>query len=186
GLADDRGDLAGVTRHQAERRRHGAAQAEQPGLAVLRLEPWRMEPVMYGRRAEIPQDRVRARAGQQRPAADLVALPFPNFGRGEIADVVDVHHQQGAEIGLVQRLARACETVLVQAAVIDPLLEIDPHGAERGQCAAPVVARVDVLGGDLADGVVHRLTPLFALAHYRRYALQCRSLSPLPLAGEGG
>jgi hypothetical protein len=37
----------------------------------------------------------------------------------------------------------------VQPAVVDALLEVDAHGAERGQGAAPVVARVDVLGADL-------------------------------------
>ena len=50
--------------------------------------------------------------------------------------------------------ARA-EPVAVQAAVVDALLEVDAHGAERRQRAAPVVARVDVLGADLADGLVH-------------------------------
>jgi hypothetical protein len=48
----------------------------------------------------------------------------------------------------------------VQAAVIDAFLEIDSHGAERRQRARPVVARVDVLGGDLADGIVHGRAPV--------------------------
>ncbi len=43
----------------------------------------------------------------------------------------------------------------MEASIIDPLLEIDAHDPERRQCAIPVVARVDVVGADLADGVVH-------------------------------
>ncbi len=58
---------------------------------------------------------------------------------------------------------RAGEPVAVHAPVIDALLEIDPHGAEHRQMAAPIVARVDVLGGDLdriAPGnVVHGVLP---------------------------
>src|SRR5205085_4002485 len=49
----------------------------------------------------------------------------------------------------------AAEPVAVQPAVIDPLLEIDSHRAERRQRPAPVVARVDVVGADLADRLVH-------------------------------
>ena len=85
----------------------GAAQAEQARLAVFRLEPRRIEPVVHGGRAEVPQDRIGAAARQQRPAADLVALPLADLGGGEIADVVDVHHQQRAEVGLLQRLPGA-------------------------------------------------------------------------------
>ena len=43
----------------------------------------------------------------------------------------------------------------MEASIIDPLLEIDAHDAERRECAIPVVARVDVVGADLADGFVH-------------------------------
>ena len=134
--------------HQPEGRVDGAAQAEQAGLAVLGLEPRRIEPVVHGGRAEVPEDRIGAALGQQRPAADLVALPLADLGGGEVADVVDVHHQQRAEVGLLQRLPGARQPVAVQAAVVDALLEIDAHGAERRQRAGPVVARVDVLGAD--------------------------------------
>ena len=148
GLLDEGGDLLGVLRHQAERGADRAAQAEQAGLAVLGLEPRRIEPVVHGGRAEVPEDRIGAALGQQRPAADLVALPLADLGGGEVADVVGVHHQQRAEVGLVQRLAGAGEPVIVQAAVVDALLEVDAHGAEGRQRASPVVARVDVLGAD--------------------------------------
>ena len=45
-------------------------------------------------------------------------------------------------------LPDAGEAVAVQAAVVDALLEVDAHGAERGQRPVPAVARVDVLGAD--------------------------------------
>ena len=152
GSLDERGDLLGVALHQAEGGIDGAAQADEAGLAVLRLEPGRVELVVHGGRAEVPQDRL-AVAGEQRPAAELVALPLADLGRGEVADVVDVEDQQRAEVGFLQRLLDAARPVAVQAAVVDPLLEIDPHGAERRQRAAPVVARVDVLGA----GVLRRV-----------------------------
>ena len=78
----------------------------QAGLAVLRLEPGRVELVVHGGRAEVPQDRI-AVAGEQRPAAELVALPFADLGRGDVADVVDVEDQQRAELGFLQRLLDA-------------------------------------------------------------------------------
>ncbi len=118
------------------------------GLAVLRREPRRVELVMDGGRAEIPQDRL-AGAGEQRPAAELVALPLADLGRGDVADVVDVEHEQRAEVGFLQRLLDACEPIAVQPPIVDALLEIDPHGAERRQRAAPVVARIDILGAEL-------------------------------------
>ena len=96
GLLEQRSDLLGVTLHQPEGGIDGAAQADQPGLAVLRLEPRRVELVVHGGGAEIPQDRL-AVAGEQRPAAELVALPFADLGRGDVADVVDVEDQQRAE-----------------------------------------------------------------------------------------
>src|SRR5689334_21986048 len=98
---------------------------------------------MYGRRAEIPQDRLAA-ARQERPARELVALPLTDLGRREIADVVGFEHQKGAELGFLQCLLRTAEPVAVQAAVVDALLVIHPHGAERRQRAVPVVAWVDV------------------------------------------
>src|SRR5262249_52683237 len=105
-------------------------------------------------RAEIPQDRL-AVATEQCPAAELVALPLADLGRGDVADVVDVEHEQGAELGFLQRLAHAREPVAMEAEEVDPVLEIEPQGSERGQRATPVVTRVDVLGADLADRVVH-------------------------------
>jgi hypothetical protein len=141
--------LLGVMFHQPERRIDGAPQSDQAGLAVFRPQPRRIELVMDRRRAEVPQDRILA-ADEQRPARKLVAGPFADLGRGDVADVVVVKQQQRAKIGLLQRGVRAGEPVALQPAVIDALLEIDAHGAEHRQVAPPVVARVDVLRCDLA------------------------------------
>src|SRR6516165_7268907 len=114
---------------------------------------------MDRRRAEVPQDRLPV-AGEHRPAAELVALPFADLGRGDVADVVDVEDKKRAEIGFFQCLTHAREPITVETAIVHPLLEIDPHGAERRQRAAPVVARIDVFSADLADRFVHLSPPL--------------------------
>jgi hypothetical protein len=152
-----------VLLHQSERRLHGAAQAEQAGFAVLRLQPGGVELVVDSGGAEVPQNRI-ALAREQGPARDLVALPLADLGRGQVADVVDVEYQQRAAFARFQRLLRAAEPVTVQAPVIDALLEIDAHGPERGQGSAPVVARIDILGADLqriARSLVHGVLLLF-------------------------
>ena len=62
------------------------------------------------------------------------------------------------QFGLLQRLLGAAKPVTVQAAIVDAFLEIDAHGTERRQRAAPVVAWVDVLGADrqwVARSLVH-------------------------------
>src|SRR5262249_21046893 len=122
---------------------------------------------------------------QQCPAANLVALPLADLGRGEVTDVVDVHHQEGTEVGFLQCRPRARQPVTVQAAVIHPLLEIDAHGAECRQRSVPVVARVDVLGTD-DRGLSDRLGHLCLLGWTVRVALgsvplrraACKALFP--------
>ena len=140
--------ISSACRFIRERRIDGAAQADEAGFAVLRLEPGRIELVMHRGRAEVPQDRV-GPAREQRPAAELVTLPFADLGRGDVADVVDVEDEQGAELGILQRLACAGEPIPVQTAIVDPFLEIDAGDAERGQRATPVVAGIDIIGMDL-------------------------------------
>ena len=89
---ENRGHFFGMTLHQAESRIDCAAQTDKAGLAILRFEPWRIEFVMDRSRAEIPQDRLAA-AREQRPARELVARPFADLGRGDVADVVVVEQQ---------------------------------------------------------------------------------------------
>src|SRR6266850_4509619 len=140
--------------HQPEGGIDGAAQPDEPCLAVLRQEPGRVELVVDGSRAEIPQDRLTG-AREQRPTRELVALPLADLGRGDVADVVDVEDQERAELGGLQRLPYAAQPVTMEPAVVDALLEIDPHGAKRRKRTAPVETGVDVLGADLANPVIH-------------------------------
>ena len=109
---------------------------------------------MHGGGAEVPQDRL-AGAGEQRPARELVTLPFADLGRGDVADIVDVKDQERAELGVLQRLLDAREPIAVQAAIVDPLLEIDPHDAQGRQGAFPVEPGIDVVGADFAGFLFH-------------------------------
>jgi hypothetical protein len=174
GLFEERSDLLGVALHQSERRIDRAAQADQTGLAVLGLEPRSIELVVDGGRTEVPKDRFLV-AREQRPPAELVALPLADLRRGHVTDVVHVEDEQRTEVGFFQRLLDAAEPVTVQPAVIDAFFEVDSHGAERRQRPAPVVARVDVVGADLADRFVHGgLSCIFIVAGARPDAALAR------------
>src|SRR5262249_58969864 len=96
----------------SERRTDGDAQTDEAGGAVRRLEPGGVELVVHGGGGEITQDGV-AVAGEQRPAAKLVALPLADLGRGDVADVVDVEDEQRAELGFFQRLLDAAQPIAV-------------------------------------------------------------------------
>ena len=110
-------------------------------------QPRRVEPVVLRRRAEVPDVRV-AVAGEQRVARELVARPLADDGARGVADVVLVEAEQRAEPRARQRRARAREPVVVQAAEVDALLEIDLRVARRLQRPVPPVMRVDVVGPD--------------------------------------
>ena len=97
--------------------------------------------------AEVPHPGL-AVAGQQAPARELVARPLADDRAREIADVVLVEDEHGAEPGGGQRLAGAAETVGVQAAEVHALLEVHLHVAGRLQRPIPAVARVHVVGRD--------------------------------------
>ena len=160
-----RGDFLGVALIRPKAGSTVPRRPSRPALQFSGASQGAIELVMHGGRAEVPQDRL-AGARQQRPARELVALPFADLGRGDVADVVDVEDQQRAALGILQRLLDAAEPVAVHAAVVDALLEIDAHGAERRQRAAPIVARVDVLGGDLpwlARSFVHGVLLVLAI-----------------------
>src|SRR6266496_1055522 len=75
----------------------------------------------------------------------------------------------------------------VQPAVIDPFLEVDPHGAERRQRAGPVVTRVDIVGADLADRLVHgSLSCAFLCLRWRQAGAQVRDYTKLFIAAVMG
>src|SRR6185312_20906 len=143
--------------HEPEGRIDRAAQADETGLAIFRLEPGRIELVMDRGRAKVPKDWITAPC-EQDPARKLVARPFTDLGRGDVADVVVVEQQQRAKVGGFERGLRTAEAIAVHAAVVDTFLKIDAHSAKHGQVPAPVVARVDVFGADLhrfARSLIH-------------------------------
>src|SRR5256885_12646512 len=71
------------------------------------------------------------------PYTTLFRSPLADLGRGDVADVVVVEQQQRAEVGLLQRLLGAAKSKAVQAAIVDALLEVDAHGAERSEEHTP-------------------------------------------------
>ena len=59
------------------------------------------------------------------------------------------------DVGILKGRLGTREPVAVQAAVIDPFLEVDPHGAQRRQGAALIEPRIDVVGADFAHSLFH-------------------------------
>src|SRR2546427_5416988 len=101
-------------------------------------------------RTEIPDPRL-AVAGEQAPARELVARPLPDDGAGEIADVVLVEHEERAEAGARQRLARAPEAIGVETMEVHALLEVHLRVTGRLQRPVPAMARIHVVGGHRAS-----------------------------------
>ena len=94
---EDRRDLARGGPEQAGVRGHGAAQPDHPGMDVLRPHPRAVQAVVPGSRAEVPDVRIAA-AGQERIAGHLVAGPLADVGARDVADVVEVEQQDGADV----------------------------------------------------------------------------------------
>src|SRR5437660_393752 len=140
-----------------------STQSEESRLAVVDMQPGRVEPVVLRRAAEVPDVGV-AVAGEERVARQLVARPFADNGAGGVADVVLVERKQRAQARGRERRAHPREAVVVQPPEVDALLEIDLGVPRRVQRPLPVVVRVDVvrpddfrLGGFFRLG--HRLFP---------------------------
>ena len=96
--AEDLADLAGGRAEQAGIRCDGAAQPDHPGVDVLRAHPRAVEAMVLRGRAEVPDVRVAA-ARQQGVAGHLVARPLADVGARDVADVVEVEQQDGADVG---------------------------------------------------------------------------------------
>ena len=109
-------DLISVDRvgHQPDRRRDGAAEAEEAGPVVLLRHPRGVLLVVLDRRAEVPQHRVLA-AGQQRVADHLVAERAADPGLRRVADVVEVEQQERAALAGLQRRPGPAEPVVAAA-----------------------------------------------------------------------
>ena len=128
---------------------------------------------MGRRRAEIPDMGISG-IGQQRIAAHLVARPFADDGAADIADIVDVEAKDGAKIRFRQCLLGPPQAILMQAAEIHPLFEIDGAVAGRGNRAVPVETEIDVLclhHGGLDFSNIHRQ---FLLGKDNNYTLARR------------
>ena len=68
-----------------------------PAWTFSGRQPRAVEPVVLGRRPEVPDVRVAA-ARQQRVAGHLVACPFADVGARDVADVVEVEQEHRAEV----------------------------------------------------------------------------------------
>ena len=143
-LLEDGFDLAGSALEQPHFWGHRAAQAHHPRQAMVLGQPGRVETVMHGGGPEVPQPGL-AVASEERETAHLVARPLADHSAGEIADVVVVEAEDRAQPRALQRLARAGESVVVQAGEIDPLLEVHAGMARRRDLPAPVVAGLERL-----------------------------------------
>ena len=118
---------------------HRPAHRRDAGAEVLGRKPRREELVVTRRRAEVPEDRVRA-AREQREARVLVARPFADVRARDVADVVRVEEQERSEIRGLERRLRARETVAAEAREVDPLLPV--HRPRRvGRAGKPAVHR---------------------------------------------
>ena len=115
---------------QAGIRRDRAAQPDHPGVDVLRAHPRAVEPVVLGRRPEIPDVRVAA-TGEQRVAGHLVARPLPDVGARDVADVVEVEQQERPDLRCLERRAGPCRPVRPQPIDVPALFPVDVHRAGR-------------------------------------------------------
>jgi hypothetical protein len=91
---------------------HGAAQPHQTSPHVLGLKPGAEKLVVHCRGTEIPEDGLSA-ARQKGPTRELVAFPFADLGRGDVANVIDVERDECAQFGVFERLAHATDAILV-------------------------------------------------------------------------
>ena len=84
-----------------------------------------------GRRRRVPQQRL-ADHRAERIAHELVARPFADMGAGDVADIVEVEGEHGAQAGMADRVLRPLHPRLVQAIVIDAPLPVLGHRAPGG------------------------------------------------------
>ena len=132
-------DLADLARGPPEQPgvgRHGAAQADHAGVDVLLGQPRAVQPVVLGRRPEVPDVRAAA-ARLERVAGHLVARPLADVRAGDVADVVEVEQQHRAEVGGVEGGLGAAEAVRAEAVGVDPLLPVDGHRSRRRERPHP-------------------------------------------------
>ena len=82
-------------------------------------------------------------AREQREADVLVALPRPDRGTGQVAEVVRVEQEERAEIRFLQRRLRTGHSMAAQPVEVDPLLPVDRHPSRRAmRCSWHSLRRV--------------------------------------------
>ena len=116
--------------------RHGAAQADHPGVDVVLGQPRAVQAMVLGRRPEVPDVRAAA-ARLERVARHLVAGPLADVRARDVADVVEVEQQHRAKVGGVERGPGAAEAVRPEAVGVDPLLPVDGHRSRRRERPHP-------------------------------------------------
>ena len=147
-LGDEDGlDLARGVAKERRVAANRASQAQQSRTAMVVVQPGRVQAMMLGRGAKIPDVGI-AVSGQQRVTRQLVARPITDDGAGDVSDVVLIEAEQRAQPRLSQRGAGSCQTIIVKAAEVDALLEVDLRVARRLQRAIPAIMRLDVVGPD--------------------------------------
>src|SRR5688572_2599719 len=121
---------------------------------MILAQPRRIELVVARRTAEVPDVRL-AVSGNEGIARELVARPLANHRARGVADVVLVEGEQRAKAGMRERGAHAREAIVVQAAEIDALFEVDLRAARRLQGTIPTVLRIDFVGTCVLLAVRH-------------------------------
>ena len=99
------------------------------------------EEMRFGGRRRVPQERFAFR-GAKRIAEELVARPFADMGRGDVADIVEIEAEHPAKAGVADRALRAFQPLDRQAMVVDPLLPVFGHHAPGSGRMRAVVLHV--------------------------------------------
>ena len=110
---------------------------------MIFAKPRAIDSVMARRRAEVPYPWF-AVAGNEAIPDQLVARPLTDNGARNVADIVLVEDQHRAEVGVCQRLARACEAVTMQPLEVDTLFEVHLRDARRLEWTMPAMRRVEI------------------------------------------
>ena len=123
---------------------HRAAHRGDAGLPARLGVPRRIEPMVLRRRAEVPEHGIALAREQHAPRA-LVPRPLADVRARDVADVVLVEEENGAELGVPQRRPRLLQSLAPEPGEVDPLLPVDRHRrAARGDvhsCAPPSSVR---------------------------------------------
>ena len=147
--------------------RHRPAHRRDACLPARLRQPWRVQPMVLRRRAEVPEHRVTFSRQDHTPCA-LVAGPLADVRARDVANVVLVEEKQCAELGVPQRLPRFLQPLRPELGEVDPLLPVDSHRRS-------------------ARGDVHRLIPRSSppsrrsrpVLHRQTSATRCRRDRPM-------